>query len=168
VLEQSAGSNTGLFYFMCLVRKVEESLLKLFSEGKLSGTTHTCIGQESIAGALWATLRPDDIVFSSHRCHGHFLARGGKLKDLFAEIMGRNAAICGGRGGGQHLHYGNFYSNGIQGGVVGNATGIALAEKLKGAKVPPLPSWETGRWARDWSTNHSILHLEISAHPLSS
>jgi 2-oxoisovalerate dehydrogenase E1 component len=134
VLEQLAGSNTGLFYFMCLVRKVEESLLKLFSEGKLSGTTHTCIGQESIAGALWTTLGPDDIVFSSHRCHGHFLARGGKLKDLFAEIMGRNAPICGGRGGSQHLHYGNFYSNGIQGGVVGNATGIALAEKLKGGR----------------------------------
>src|SRR5581483_2418473 len=123
-----------LFFFMCMVRHVEQSLLRLFGEGKLSGTTHTCIGQEAIAAAMWASLGPDDIVFSSHRCHGHFLACGGRLKDLLAEIMGRNSAICGGRGGSQHLHYGNFYSNGVQGGVVGNATGIALAEKLKGGK----------------------------------
>jgi 2-oxoisovalerate dehydrogenase E1 component len=121
-----------LFRFMCLVREAEKSLLGLFSQGKLSGTTHTSIGQEAIAAALWATLEPADIVFSSHRCHGHFLARGGPLAGLFAEIMGRESAICRGRGGSQHLHYQNFYSNGVQGGVAGNATGMALAEKLKG------------------------------------
>jgi 2-oxoisovalerate dehydrogenase E1 component len=121
-----------LFRFMCLVREAESMLLRLFSQGKLSGTTHTSIGQEAIATALWATLDPQDIVFSSHRCHGHFLARGGSLAGLFAEIMGRESAICRGRGGSQHLHYQNFYSNGVQGGVAGNATGMALAEKLKG------------------------------------
>ena len=128
--EDSTDQILNLFRLMCRIRHVENSLLKLFSQGKLSGTTHTCIGQEAIAVALSASLEPQDIVFSSHRCHGHFLARGGPLTELFAEIMGRKSAICLGRGGSQHLHYGNFYSNGVQGGVVGNATGMALAEKL--------------------------------------
>ena len=119
-----------LFRLMCRIRHVETRLLELFSQGKLSGTTHTCIGQEAIAAALSVSLEPQDIVFSSHRCHGHFLARGGSMTELFAEIMGRNSALCRGRGGSQHLHYGNFYSNGVQGGTVGNATGMALAETL--------------------------------------
>jgi 2-oxoisovalerate dehydrogenase E1 component len=126
--------NSKLFRLMCLVRHLELSLLKLFGEGKLSGTTHTCIGQEAIAGALSVSLRTGDVVFSSHRCHGHFIACGGSVTQLIAEIMGRKSDICLGRGGSQHLQDTNFYSNGVQGGVVGNATGMALAEKLKGGK----------------------------------
>ncbi len=128
--EDSTDQTSNLFRLMCRIRHMENSLLKLFGQGKLSGTTHTCVGQEAIAAALSVSLEPQDIVFSSHRCHGHFLARGGSLADLFAELMGRKSAICLGRGGSQHLHFGNFYSNGVQGGVVGNATGMALAEKL--------------------------------------
>ena len=118
---------------MTLIRKVEERLLDLFSRGELSGTTHTSIGQEAIAAAVGINRGDADPVFSTHRCHGHFLASGGSPADLLAEIMGRRSALCGGRGGSQHLHLGDFYSNGIQGGVVGNATGMALAEKLKGS-----------------------------------
>ena len=131
-LEAALEQKAALFRTMNLIRNVELTLLRLFDEGKLSGTTHTCIGQEVVSAALSTALRPDDVVFSTHRCHGHFLARGGPLKELFAEIMGRESAICGGRGGSQHLQYQNFFSNGVQGGVVGNATGMALAEKLKG------------------------------------
>lgn len=121
----------GLFRQMCVIRRTEERLLALFSEGELSGTTHTSIGQEAIAVAVAAHLETGDAVFSSHRCHGHAIATGAPLPELFAEIMGRDSALCGGRGGSQHLHHGDFYSNGVQGGVVGNATGMALAEKLK-------------------------------------
>lgn len=129
--EEALKRKSMLFQTMTLIRNVELTLLQLFDEGKLSGTTHTCIGQEVISAALGSSTAPDDVVFSTHRCHGHFLARGGPLKELFAEIMGRDSAICGGRGGSQHLHYRNFFSNGVQGGALGNATGIALAEKLK-------------------------------------
>lgn len=120
-----------LFSIMALIRRTEERLLDLFSRGELSGTTHTSIGQEAIAAAVGINRAEGDPVFSTHRCHGHFLATGGPLADLFAEIMGRNSPLCGGRGGSQHLHFADFYSNGVQGGVVGNATGMALAEKLK-------------------------------------
>ena len=71
------------------------------------------------------------MVFSNHRCHGHFLAYGGSPRALFAELMGKASGVCGGRGGSQHLHWRNFTSNGVQGGIAPLATGMALAEKFK-------------------------------------
>ena len=114
---------------MVLIRKFEELLLDLFSKGKLFGTTHTYVGQEAIAVSVMAHLNEADVVFSSHRCHGHFLAKEDDPEGLLAEIMGRKNGVCGGRGGSQHLHKNNFYSNGIQGGIVANALGMAFAEK---------------------------------------
>jgi TPP-dependent pyruvate/acetoin dehydrogenase alpha subunit len=95
------------------------------------GTTHTYLGQEANAVGVLANLHPEDIVFSNHRCHGHFLAYGGEAQALFAELMGKASGVCGGRGGSQHLQWRNFYSNGVQGGIVPVATGMALAEKFK-------------------------------------
>ena len=122
-----------LFEKMILIRCLEETLLDLFSRGELFGTTHTSIGQEAIAVASMAHIGDGDIVFSSHRCHGHYLAYGGPLDELVAEIMGRETGSCGGRGGSQHLSYRGFHTSGIQGGIVANATGAALAEKLRGS-----------------------------------
>ena len=118
-----------LYKKMVLIRKFEELLLDLFSKGKLFGTTHTYVGQEAIAVSVMAHLNEADVVFSSHRCHGHFLAKEDDPEGLLAEIMGRENGVCGGRGGSQHLHKNNFYSNGIQGGTVANALGMAFAEK---------------------------------------
>lgn len=118
---------------MVLIRRFEETLLQLFSEGKLTGTTHTYIGQEADAVGVIAHLDPErDVVFSNHRCHGHYIAFTGDLLGLLSEVMGRSTGTCGGKGGSQHLHRGNFYSNGVQGSIVPVSTGIALAEKEKG------------------------------------
>ena len=119
-----------LYKAVHLIRIFEELLLKLFSEGKLYGTTHTSIGQEGISAGLFEHLSQNDIVFSNHRCHGHYIAYGGPIEKLLAEIMGRDSGVCCGRGGSQHLHYKNFFTNGIQGGIVGNAVGAALSLKL--------------------------------------
>jgi len=114
------------------IRSFEQMLLDQFARGRVGGTTHTCIGQEIAAVAVTAALdRGRDCVFSNHRGHGHFLAYCGETFLLLAEIFGRPDGVCGGRGGSQHLHLGNFYSNGVQGGTVGNAVGVALAEKRK-------------------------------------
>ncbi|NIA15584.1 MAG: hypothetical protein GWP08_16095, partial [Nitrospiraceae bacterium] len=121
-----------LFERMALIRVLEETLLRLFAEGKLSGTTHTSIGQEAIAVSVGAHLAEDDVVFASHRCHGHYIAYGGPPELLLAEVMGRDTGVCGGRGGSQHLHYRRFFSSGVQGGIVGNAVGAALALKEAG------------------------------------
>src|ERR1700735_4177881 len=82
-----------------LIRSFEQSLLSLFAEGKLFGTVHTCIGQEFSGIAVAAHIEPDDLIFSNHRCHGHYLARTGDIQGLMAEIMGRASGVCGGRGG---------------------------------------------------------------------
>lgn len=118
-------------YQACLIRTVEEALLRLFSEGKLDGTTHTCIGQEMSAVALAKSLdRRRDIIFSNHRCHGHYLAWTGDAEGLIAEVMGKRTGTCGGLGGSQHLCAPGFFSNGIQGGIVPVAAGLALGAKL--------------------------------------
>ncbi len=116
---------------MVLIRTFEESALALFSQGELFGTTHTSVGQEAIAVGVLAQLTRDDIVFSNHRCHGHYLARFDDPVGLMAELMGRTTGLCGGVGGSQHLQRDNFYTNGIQGGIVPAAAGMALAEKFR-------------------------------------
>jgi acetoin:2,6-dichlorophenolindophenol oxidoreductase subunit alpha len=121
-----------LYRRMRFIRRFEESLLALFERGLLNGTTHACIGQEADAVAIMEHLGDDDHVFSNHRCHGHFLARTGDALGLMAEIMGKPEGVCGGIGGSQHLCAPGFMSNGVQGGIVPNAAGIALAKQLAG------------------------------------
>jgi 2-oxoisovalerate dehydrogenase E1 component len=115
-----------------LIRKVEEKFLELFSLGKLNGTVHTCVGQEFSAIAFAGQLKSKDFVFSNHRCHGHYIAFTNDTRGLIAELLGKKSGTCGGVGSSQHLCNQNFFSNGIQGGIVPVAAGYALANKLKG------------------------------------
>jgi TPP-dependent pyruvate/acetoin dehydrogenase alpha subunit len=115
------------------IRRFEETVLEHFPSGVFFGTTHTYLGQEANAVGVLKHLRPGDVVVSNHRCHGHFLAYGGDPRALFAELMGKATGVCGGRGGSQHLQWRNFYSNGVLGGTVPLAAGMALAEKLQGS-----------------------------------
>jgi len=120
-----------LYRSLYRIRRFEETVLDNFSSGVFFGTTHTYLGQEANAVGVLSHLQPGDIVFSNHRSHGHFLAYGGDLHALFAELMGKSTGVCAGRGGSQHLQWRDFYSNGIQGGILPIATGMALAEKFK-------------------------------------
>lgn len=130
----TAAESARFYAQMFLIRRFEETLLEMFSAGKLVGTTHTCIGQEANAVGVVGALEPTrDIVFSNHRCHGHYLAFTDDVRGLLCEVMGREGGTCGGKGGSQHLCNGNFYSNGVQGSIVPVATGIALAEREKGS-----------------------------------
>jgi TPP-dependent pyruvate/acetoin dehydrogenase alpha subunit len=120
---------------MLTIRTVEERLLELFSEGKLSGTVHTCIGQEACAvGVVGALDNTRDIVLSNHRGHGHFMVHSNwNLTGLIGEVMGREIGVCRGIGGSQHLHANNFYSTGVQGSLTAAAAGMAFAEKNTGS-----------------------------------
>lgn len=117
-----------------LIRSVEKRLLELFSQGKLFGTVHTCIGEELTGATLSEFLTPYDYVFSNHRCHGHFISVTDQVESLIAEIMGKETGVCGGWGGSQHLCYKRFFSNGIQGGFLPITAGLALSEELKGTR----------------------------------
>ena len=123
-----------LYAFGHLIRLTEQLILEQFSRGLVSGTTHTCLGQELTAISVVRALdHPEDVVLSNHRNHGHFLAYSGDFVGLVAEIMGREAGVCGGWGGSQHLAYRHFHSNGVQGGMMGIGAGLALARKLRGS-----------------------------------
>jgi 2-oxoisovalerate dehydrogenase E1 component len=122
-----------LYGFGHLIRLTEELLLELFTKGLLSGTTHTCLGQELCQMAVVRALdHPGDVVLSNHRNHGHFLTYSGDFHGLVAEIMGRERGICRGVGGSQHLAYRHFHSNGVQAGMTAIGAGLALAEKMRG------------------------------------
>ena len=123
-----------IIYKSLLIRRVEEKLLQLFSEGKINGTVHTCIGQELIGACLAKNLNKDDFIVSNHRGHGHYIAKTRDIKGLLAEVMGRKTGVCHGMGGSQHLFAHNFISNGIQGGMTPIAAGIALSYQIRAKK----------------------------------
>ena len=114
---------------LLMIRHFELTLLDLFAQGKVAGTTHTCLGQEHIPVALKPLLDDCDYLFSNHRGHGHYLARFGDPQGLLAEIMGREGAVCNGVGGSQHILRDRFLSTGVQGQNVPVAVGVALRLK---------------------------------------
>ncbi len=112
------------------IRRTEERLLDLFAQGQISGTVHTCIGQEWVGVAVAEHLQLGDYLFSNHRGHGHYISWTDDVEGLIAELMGRSTGVCGGKGGSQHLCRDGFFSNGIQGGIVPVSAGLAMAQTL--------------------------------------
>ena len=112
------------------IRRFETRLLQLFSEGRINGTVHTCVGEELNPVFLCKYIQNGDYFLSNHRGHGHFIARTGMVYELMAEMMGRTTGISHGYGGSQHLLADGFISNGIQGGMTPVAAGIALSYQL--------------------------------------
>lgn len=119
------------FKKMILIRAFETVALDLFSKGKIQGTTHTCIGQEANAVGIVSCINKNDYIFSNHRNHGHYVAFTDDVEGLLLELMGNESGVSSGLGGSQHIHNDHFLSNAIQGGIVSNAAGMALAQKLK-------------------------------------
>jgi TPP-dependent pyruvate/acetoin dehydrogenase alpha subunit len=126
---QTRINDQGAYTQMLRIRCFEEQVLDLFPSGIFYGTTHTYIGQEANAVGVLDHLQAVDVVVSNHRCHGHFLTYGGEMVALAAELMGKESGVCGGRGGSQHLHWRNFYANGVLGGTIPMAVGMALAAR---------------------------------------
>jgi len=119
-----------LYKKMLLIRYFEEGVLKLFEQGKLFGTTHAYIGQEANAVGVITNLKKSDIVVSNHRCHGHYITHKQNPYALLCEMMGKKDGLCAGRGGSQHICDEGFFSNGVLGGTMPLAAGLAFAEKF--------------------------------------
>jgi pyruvate dehydrogenase E1 component alpha subunit len=119
---------------MLLIRRAEECLARLGQEGKFPGGVHLYIGQEAVAVGVCSVLSDRDWITSTHRGHGHFLAKGGDLNAMYAEIWGKADGICRGMGGSMHvadLSKGIVGANGIVGGGFAIATGAAFGAKLR-------------------------------------
>jgi len=120
---------------MWVIRRFEETLKDLYGTGVIRGTSHFCAGQEATEVGATAALRPDDLVTSTHRGHGHFIAKGGDPRRIMAELWGKATGYACGRGGSQHMAdfaIGFLGSNGITGGMIPVATGAALSQKVLG------------------------------------
>ena len=128
-----------IYFTMNKIRCFEETALHLFETNKLRGSVHLCIGQEAPPATVCALLNEDDYITSTHRGHGHCIAKGAELKYALAELMGKATGYCKGRGGSMHIadvERGNLGANAIVGGGIPIAVGAALASKMqKNGKV---------------------------------
>ena len=127
---------TKLYRTLYSIRIFETKCIKLYRQGLITGYFHPYLGEEAIAAGVCAALGPDDYIGSTHRGHGHCIARGGDLKKMTAELLGKKTGYCSGMGGSMHIadcSSGNLGANGIVGGgipiVVGAALGISIRNK---------------------------------------
>lgn len=124
-----------LYRRMLRIRRTEEALATRYLEQQMRCPMHLCIGQEAVAAGVCVALRNTDRVFSNHRAHGHYLAKGGDLRRMLAELYGRETGCCAGRGGSMHLidlDVGFMGSTPIVGGTVPLAVGTAWSARLRG------------------------------------
>ena len=124
----------GFYRSMLKIRMVEETLMEVFSRGEIPGFIHVCVGQEAAPVALCTHLTDSDFIASTHRGHGHAVAKGINLNSFMAELFGKASGLCLGRSGSMHVadhKRGILGANGIVGGGIPIATGAALATQYR-------------------------------------
>jgi pyruvate dehydrogenase E1 component alpha subunit len=122
---------------MVKIRLFEEEVNQLYLSAKMPGLAHLYIGEEAIAVGVCEALSQDDYITSTHRGHGHCIAKGASIDRMFAELLGKEAGYCRGKGGSMHIadqDTGNLGANAIVGGSAGIATGAAMSIKMRGTK----------------------------------
>lgn len=148
-----------MYKTMLTIRLFEEKVGYYFSRGLIHGTTHLYVGEEATATGVCAHLTDADLITSTHRGHGHCIAKGIDIKRMFAELFGKADGYCKGKGGSMHiadLTRGNLGANGIVGGGISIAVGAALTQKKK----------KTGRvvvcFFGDGALNQGIFHEAVN------
>jgi len=119
---------------MMEIRQFEDKIMELLAKNIAEGGSHLYAGMEAVAVGAISVLHPDDYITSTHRGHGHAIAKDGDLKGLMAEILGKKTGVCKGKGGSLHLAdvaKGNLGANGVVGGSIGIATGAGLSIKMR-------------------------------------
>ncbi len=122
---------------MAKIRAFEEQVHELYKGAKMPGLAHLYVGEEGVAVGVCEALRRDDFITSTHRGHGHCLAKGASVHRMFAELLGKEPGYCRGKGGSMHIadpETGNLGANAIVGGSAGIATGAALSAKMRGTE----------------------------------
>jgi TPP-dependent pyruvate/acetoin dehydrogenase alpha subunit len=140
---------------MVRIRLFEEEAGKLMEGGRMPGFLHLYVGQEAVAAGVMATLRADDVITSTHRGHGHAVAKGADLRYMYAELFGKTTGYCKGRGGSMHINdlsIGMLGANGIVGGGIPHAVGAAFASQYRGQDSVAVPFFGDG------ATNIGVFH----------
>ena len=148
------------------IRSFEEKAVSLFEANQLRGSVHLCIGEEAIPATVCSLLDDNDYIASTHRGHGHCIAKGAHLDRAMAELMGKATGYCKGKGGSMHiadLERGNLGANAIVGGGVPIAVGAALASKMQhsdlasAGKMPVAVSF-----FGDAASNQGVVHESMN------
>jgi TPP-dependent pyruvate/acetoin dehydrogenase alpha subunit len=124
------------YHQMVKIRLFEEEVNQLYLSAKMPGLAHLYIGEEAVAVGVCEALRQNDYITSTHRGHGHCLAKGASVDKMFAELLGKEAGYCRGKGGSMHIadqDTSNLGANAIVGGSAGIATGAAMSAKMRGS-----------------------------------
>jgi len=150
---------------MVRIRLFEEEAGKLMEGGRMPGFLHLYVGQEACAAGVMATLRPDDVITSTHRGHGHAVAKGADVRYMFAELFGKQTGYCKGRGGSMHINdlsIGMLGANGIVGGGIPHALGAAFAAVYRGEDSVAVPFFGDG--ATNIGAFHESMNLAAVMH----
>jgi TPP-dependent pyruvate/acetoin dehydrogenase alpha subunit len=141
------------------IRQFDLKAAALFAQGRLAGNIHTCVGQEATAVGACQALEPGDLITSTHRGHGHCLAKGCRAAVMMAELFGKATGYCKGKGGSMHiadLGLGILGANGIVGAGIPIAAGSALATKIKGGREVTLAFFGDG------AANEGVCHEALN------
>ncbi len=152
-----------MYRTMQTIRQFEERLRDLFKEGKVPGFVHVSIGEEASPTGVCAALTDKDYITSTHRGHGHLIAKGGRLKPMMAEIFGKSTGYCKGKGGSMHIadfSIGILGANGIVGAGLPIATGAGLSAKMR--KSGQVAVCFFGDGASNEGTFHESLNIASS------
>ena len=148
-----------LYEGMRLIREFETRAGRHYRAGEMPGFIHLYVGEEAVAAGVCAHLRPDDWITSTHRGHGHALAKGVSPEALMAELYGRATGVCGGRGGSMHLYapdVGLLGTNGFVGGGIPSAVGTALGAKVRKTDQVGVAFFGDG------AVNHGVFHESVN------
>ncbi|MCL4466107.1 MAG: thiamine pyrophosphate-dependent dehydrogenase E1 component subunit alpha [Chloroflexi bacterium] len=149
----------GMYRQMCLIREFEYGVLDCIKRGLIMGGPHLYVGEEAIAVGVCSTLRPSDYITSTHRGHGHCIAKGGQLKPMMAELFTKATGYCKGKGGTMHIadmDLGILGANGIVGAGLPIAVGAALSGRLKGK------DWVVACFFGDGASNTGAFHEALN------
>jgi TPP-dependent pyruvate/acetoin dehydrogenase alpha subunit len=149
-----------LYRTMAAIRAFETSSERLLKRGELTGNVHLSIGQEAVAAGVCDVLRRDDHITTTHRGHGHCLAKGGDPERMYAELLGRSTGYCGGKAGSMHIAdpaTGNLGATAIVGGGIAIAAGAALSAQVRGTDQVAVAFFGEGAVAE--GSFHEALNL---------
>jgi len=149
-----------MYRTMITIRGFEEKMAELFFSGQMPGFVHSSVGQEAVPTGVCAALERTDYITSTHRGHGHLIAKGGEIAPMMAEVFGKRSGYCKGKGGSMHIvsyELGILGANGIVGAGIPIATGAALASRIKGEQRVAVSFFGDG--ASNEGTFHESLNL---------
>jgi pyruvate dehydrogenase E1 component alpha subunit len=153
-----------LLYQTLLIRRFEERVVDLYPSDKIQSPVHLSIGQEPVAVGICEAMKPTDLLFTTYRGHAYYIAKGGKLPELMAELYGRSGGISGGKAGSMHLaapEVGMMGSSAVVASTIPHAVGAALAARMRGTKqaiVTIFGDGATEEGVYHESLNFAVLH----------